>query len=247
MTTNHISFAGTGFAQFAESQPDIWPRVQGANISHADFGSGIIETVQQRKGHIPQLIIKFSSKSTTSKFNSDAFKTGKFTIIQIPDELLDLLTAWKKQMAIGKAQVAAEKAVQKKTRKKKGAGQKPKGIECDHGPFLGPAMLARHIEIAHGRIVSVADCEQMFDKKRILIPPGTESRPEFKLTLRRHHTAIKTRNKLCDYCNKYSSSLLKFEQTPRGEVILCKEHISRKSDDIDLLDSWVILPGHFGG
>lgn len=243
---NHISFDGTKFAQFAESQPDIWPRVQGAVISHADFGSGIIETVQQRKGYIPQLIIKFSSKSTTSKFNSDAFKTGKFTNVQIPDELLDLLTAWKKQMAIGKAQVAAEKATQKKTRKKKGTGQKPKGIECDHGPFLGPAMLAHHIKIAHGRVVSVADCEQMLKEKRILIPPDTESLPEFKLTLRQRPTAIKTRW-LCNYCNEYSSSLLKFEKTPRGEVILCKKHISCKSDDIDLLDSWVILPGHFGG
>lgn len=138
-------------------------------------------------------------------------------------------------MAIGKAQVAAEKATQKKTRERKGAGQKPKGIECDHGPFLGPAILARHIKIAHGRVVSVADCEQMmFDKKRILIPPDTESLPEFKLTLRRRHTAIETRE-LCNYCNKYSSTLLKFKQTPRGEVILCKKHICCKSD-IDILD-----------
>lgn len=246
LAADQIILTGIEFAQFAESQPDIWSRVQGAIISHADFGGGIIETVQQRKGHIPQLIIKFSSKSTISKFNSDAFKTGKFTNVQIPDELLDLLTAWKKQMAIGKAQVAAEKATQKKTREKKGAGQKPKGIECDHGPFNGPAMLARHIKIAHGRVISVDDCKQMFKEKRILIPPGTESLSEFKLTLRRRHTAIKTRG-LCHYCNKYSSSLLKFEQTPRGEVILCKKHISRKSDDIDLLDSWVILPGNFGG
>ena len=247
MTINHTSFAGTEFAQFAESQPDIWSRIQGAIISHASFGDGVIETVQQRKGYIPQLIIKFSSKSTTSKFNSDAFKTGKFTNVQIPDELLDLLTAWKKQMAIEKAPVAAEKATQKKTKKKKGARQNLNGIQCDHGPFIGPAMLALHIRIAHGRVICVDDCEQQFENKYIDIPPDTKRLPDFTLSLKRRHTEIKTRG-LCHYCNQYSESLLKFENTPRGEIILCKKHIPRRSGYIDLLNTrGVMLDGHFNG
>lgn len=157
MTINHTSFAGTEFAQFAESQPDIWSRIQGAIISHASFGDGVIETVQQRKGNIPQLIIKFSSKSTTSTFNSDAFKTGKFTNVQIPDELLDLLNAWKKQMAIEKAPVAAEKATQKKTKKKKGARQNLKdllrqiAIE-DFGTTGLPASLMRKARLMASRL-----------------------------------------------------------------------------------------------
>lgn len=113
------------FVQFVESQSDIWPLVIGTIVDHAKFGSGKIKAVQQRNGANPQLIIEFSSALTTYKFNYSAFETGIFTNLLLSDELLDLLTEWREQIAIENTRVAAAEAAQKKIiQKKKVVGRK---------------------------------------------------------------------------------------------------------------------------
>jgi len=249
-----MSLAGIEFAQFAESQPDIWASVQGASVVHAKFGVGIINTVNPRNGSTLQVTIRFSSEPDTRMFNSAAFKTGLFTNIQIPNELLDSLTACRERIANEKVKTAAaaqKKKVGEDSRQKnnvgKGDSQKTKKIECCHGPFLGPALLARHVRIAHGGDISVADCRHIYTEKQILIPIPAENPTKLKL-LTRSPSRIEKCGR-CDLCNKSSTNRWLFKNTTRGEAIICtvcRDRIKPKPNT-DILDSGMILPGHFGG
>ena len=116
MLSEPISLLGIEFVKFAESQAEFWSMAQGAVIQHTNFGSGEIESVQIRKGYIPLITIKFYSNSKIATFNSDAFKSGKITEVQVPTSLLPKLAAWKNQLAINaihQAEVVAEKLRQR--------------------------------------------------------------------------------------------------------------------------------------
>lgn len=101
---------GGEFAQFAETQTEVWPQLQGVLIHHANYGTGTIQAVQPRKGYVPLITILFSSDGRTSTFNSEAFKSGKITELELPRELAVSLSEWRAQVARQLAQAAAEEA-----------------------------------------------------------------------------------------------------------------------------------------
>ena len=99
MRSNLISILGTDFVIFAESQVEIWSMAHGAEIQHVNYGMGQIEAVQIRKDYIPLITVKFYSNSQIATFNSDAFKNGKITGVNVPPSLFEKLAEWKCQVA----------------------------------------------------------------------------------------------------------------------------------------------------
>lgn len=93
-------------AQLAEAHPYIWQRMLGASVGHVMFGSGQILNIQPRYGYIPLITVNFPSLPSTALFNTDAFKSSKFTEIQIPNDLLGLLADFRLEFAA--LQLAAE-------------------------------------------------------------------------------------------------------------------------------------------
>lgn len=90
--------------------------VQGAVVRHANYGIGTIQSIQPRTGYIPLITILFSSGTQTSTFNSDAFKSGKITEVELPCELLRSLATWREQDARRMAQAAVEEAARAQLR-----------------------------------------------------------------------------------------------------------------------------------
>lgn len=116
LAADHILLTGIEFIQFAESRPNIWPKVPGTIVVHVDSGKGIIQTVQERKSDGPLLDIKFSSETSIFQFTSAAFTAGYFANIKIQDALLDLLTAWMNRISKESASDIAKKT-KRKTKK----------------------------------------------------------------------------------------------------------------------------------
>lgn len=115
-TASECVVTGSEFAQFAEAQADVWSQVQGVVIHHANYGTGTIQAVQPRKGYVPLITILFSTDAKTSTFNSEAFKSGKITAVELPRELADSLPVWRAQVASQLAQAAAEEAARNQLR-----------------------------------------------------------------------------------------------------------------------------------
>ena len=96
MAADIKSISGNEFAQFAEHKEGIWTAIQGATVTHVSFGRGEIKSVKIRKNYIPQVTILFDgAKTETYTFNSDAFMSGKFTQVNIPESILELLDTWR--------------------------------------------------------------------------------------------------------------------------------------------------------
>lgn len=106
MVNDTTLVSGLEFVQLAEAHPYIWQSVLGAAVGHDKFGSGQILNIQQRPNYIPLITINFPSLRRTSLFNTDAFKSGKFEEIQIPNGLLGLLADFRLKFAA--LQLAAE-------------------------------------------------------------------------------------------------------------------------------------------
>jgi len=111
-TTSECIITGSEFAQFAEAHAEVWSQVRGVVIRHANYGTGTIQTVQPRKGYVPLITILFSPDAKTSTFNSEAFKNGKITEVELPRELADSLSVWRAQITRQLAQAEAEEAAQ---------------------------------------------------------------------------------------------------------------------------------------
>ena len=71
---------------------------RGVVIQHTTLGTGEIKTIEPRKNQNAQLTIRFSSTTTTSRFNTDAFKSGKITDVVVPIPLFKQFAAWKEQL-----------------------------------------------------------------------------------------------------------------------------------------------------
>ena len=160
LTADHILLTGVEFVRFVESQPDIWSKVPDTTIVHAASGSGTIQTVESRNGKISQFIIQFSSGPATFKFNPDAIRTRKyFTDIQIPHELLDSLTEWRRRIAVVKAPIASAKSVPKKISEKIRMGNKAFFTELPKAKIKGPPSSSSKLKL--GKLVADYETEAM--------------------------------------------------------------------------------------
>lgn len=99
MVNDTTTVSGLEFAQLAEAYPDIWQSMLGADVNHEKLGSGRIFDVRQRTNYIPLISVNFPSLRQSSLFNTNAFKKGKFTEIQIPNGFLGLLADLRWQLA----------------------------------------------------------------------------------------------------------------------------------------------------
>lgn len=118
---------------------------------------------------------------------------------------------------------------------------------CNSSLPLGPATLARHIRIAHGRELAAVDCERMIAENLSQIPPEAKKLPKLELSTRSPRFLSDWGR--CDLCGQSSTRRWLFEKTTRGEVIVCvscRERMTHKSKN-EALDSWARLPGSYGG
>ncbi len=101
---------GKEFAEFSEEHTEVWSQVEGVVIHHATYGAGTIQAVQLRKGYVPLVTILFLTEKQTAKFNSNAFVGGKITQVELPHELANLFSVWRRQVSQRLAQAEAEDA-----------------------------------------------------------------------------------------------------------------------------------------
>ena len=74
---------GKDLARFASDKLHIWSDLIGCEVTHAECGSGVILSVEQRPNYIPLIRIKFSNETAT--FNSDSFLKGKSSVLVAAD------------------------------------------------------------------------------------------------------------------------------------------------------------------
>jgi hypothetical protein len=86
---------GHEFALFAARQLQFWSELEGATLHHSEYGSGTVRQVKQRPGYIPLLTIVFEPRAYTTTFNSESFKTGKVSRVELPERLVQQFVQWK--------------------------------------------------------------------------------------------------------------------------------------------------------
>jgi len=70
---------GRDFREFAAGELTRWSDLVGAEVSHPEWGTGHIASVEQRPNYIPLIRIVFEHETLT--FNSDSFRDGKASLL----------------------------------------------------------------------------------------------------------------------------------------------------------------------
>lgn len=96
MTLPMQTINGKDLARFASDKLHIWSDLIGCEVTHAERGSGVILSVEQRPNYIPLIRIKFSKETAT--FNSDSFLNGKSSVLVAAD-LAKCVEEWAKVVA----------------------------------------------------------------------------------------------------------------------------------------------------
>ncbi|MEY3788787.1 MAG: hypothetical protein RIQ94_939 [Pseudomonadota bacterium] len=99
---------GKDLALFASDKLQIWSDLIEAKVTHVEYGSGEILSVEQRPGYIPLIRIKFSRDIVT--FNSDSFLSGKTSVL-INVSLAERVEEWAKTAADREQECAEQKAL----------------------------------------------------------------------------------------------------------------------------------------
>jgi competence protein ComFC len=85
------------FAKFSDGNLELWSKIVGAKIHHSSFGLGKIVNVEYRKAYIPLIHVFFENDVGVKMFNSETFKDGYITNIQITTEINSSLQNWKSE------------------------------------------------------------------------------------------------------------------------------------------------------
>lgn len=95
MSNESIELEGPDFSRFAKKNAEWVLLCPSMAVVHQTLGLGTVETIVPREGRSPLFCIFFASTEKISKFNLDAFDSGKLSVVGLPPVLTTRFRVWK--------------------------------------------------------------------------------------------------------------------------------------------------------
>lgn len=95
MSNEPLSLEGVDFANFSKENAEEVLLSPSMAVVHQSLGLGTVESIVPRKDRSPLFFIYFSSSEKISKFNLDAFESGKLSVASLPSVIAERFRAWK--------------------------------------------------------------------------------------------------------------------------------------------------------
>lgn len=108
MSNEPLSLEGLDFANFSKENAEEVLLCPSMAVVHQTLGLGTVESIVPRKGRSPLFCIYFCSSEKTSKFNLDAFESGKLSVVGLPSVIAEKFRAWKTEFERIEAEREAE-------------------------------------------------------------------------------------------------------------------------------------------
>jgi len=147
---------GVDFARFADQNLHTWNDTVNLPVKHTKYDSGVITGVEQRKGNVPLIYIRFDSEDELLMFNSDSFKNGMLAIYvseEIASQVSKVVdTLDKEDRAIARLESLCKKY------------QTPQALLWEDGALSRLAQILEKVE--SGDVVDHLDIEWLKSKKQ---------------------------------------------------------------------------------
>ncbi len=126
MSNESIELEGPDFSRFAKKNAEWVLLCPSMAVVHQTLGLGTVETIVPREGRSPLFCIFFASTEKISKFNLDAFDSGKLSVVGLPPVLTTRFRVWKTDFE----RIEAERETAVKAARAKAEDEEKKALEC---------------------------------------------------------------------------------------------------------------------
>ena len=139
MPNEALSMEGSEFAYFSEENAERILLSPPMAVEHQTLGLGVVESITPRQGRSPLFCIHFPSSEKNSKFNLDAFKSGKISVVRLPPVLAAEFRVWKTETErlAAEREAAVRAARVKAESEEKWASEHRRDVETRVASFMG--------------------------------------------------------------------------------------------------------------